>query len=161
MNSGGYVHVPRCKSSRYINIVLVLVLFIDPEGDSCFSIYQISLIKKEKVTFCKLKMSLGRNFVNNLQTFCRVHFTILLQIEHENNFLPTNKHRQANESSSLSLYCLYDCFNYRSNFVFQKCLSFKMPSWLRWQKSEKLKLFPVTSSAEPIKNAKCTRIAIH
>ena len=75
--------------------MLVLVLFTDPEGDSCFTIYQISWIKKEKVTFCKLKMSLGRNFVNNLQTFCRVHFTILLQIQHENNFLPTNKCRQA------------------------------------------------------------------
>ena len=50
-------------------MLIYLVLFTDPEGDSCFSIYQISWIKKEKVTFCKLKMSLGRNF-NNLQTFC-------------------------------------------------------------------------------------------
>ena len=31
----------------------------------------------KKVTFCKLKMSLSRNFVYNLQTFqgfCQVHF---------------------------------------------------------------------------------------
>ena len=48
-----------------------------PEGDSCFSIYQISWIKMKKVTFCKLKTSLSRNFVYNLQTFrgfCQVHF---------------------------------------------------------------------------------------
>ena len=52
-------------------------LFTDPEGDSCFSIYQISWIKMKKVTFCKLKTSLSRNFVYNLQTFrgfCQVHF---------------------------------------------------------------------------------------
>ena len=49
-----------------------------PEGDSCFSIYQISWIKMKKVTFCKLKTSLSRNFVYNLQTFrrfCQVIFT--------------------------------------------------------------------------------------
>ena len=33
----------------------VLALLTDPEGDSCFSIYQISWIKLKKVTFCKLK----------------------------------------------------------------------------------------------------------
>ena len=46
-------------------------------------------------TFCKLKMSLSKNFVFNLQTFrvfCYVHLTILLQIQHENNFLPTREH---------------------------------------------------------------------
>ena len=77
---------------------LYLALFTDPEGDSCFSIYQISWIKMKKVTFCKLKTSLSRNFVYNLQTFrgfCQVHFTILLQIRHENHFLLTSEHRQA------------------------------------------------------------------
>ena len=41
------------------------------------SVYQISWKKMKKVTFCKLKMSLSRNFVYNLQTFqgfCQVHF---------------------------------------------------------------------------------------
>ena len=54
-----------------------VALFVDPEGDSCFSIYQISWIKMKKVTFCKLKTSLSRDFVYNLQTFrgfCQVHF---------------------------------------------------------------------------------------
>ena len=39
-NSGGYI--PRRKASRYI----YPSLFTDPEGDSCFSIYQIRWIKK-------------------------------------------------------------------------------------------------------------------
>ena len=47
--------------------------------------------------------------------------TILLQIQHENNFLPSTKHLQAKNGRSLGI-CLYDCFIYRSNFVFQKCL---------------------------------------
>ena len=45
------------------------MLFTYPEGDSCFSIYQISWIKMKKVTFCKLRTSLSRNFIYNLQTF--------------------------------------------------------------------------------------------
>ena len=63
-------------------------------GGSCFSIYQISWIKLKKATFGKLQTLLSRNFVNNLQTFrgfCQVHFTILLQIQHENNFLLASK----------------------------------------------------------------------
>ena len=48
---------------------IYLALWTDPEGDSCFSIYQISWIKMKKVTFCKLKTSLSKNFVYNLQTF--------------------------------------------------------------------------------------------
>ena len=34
---------------------IYLALFTDLEGDSCFSIYQISWIKIRKVTFCKEK----------------------------------------------------------------------------------------------------------
>ena len=62
---------------KYSRRGIYLALFTDPEGDSCFSIYQISWIKMKKVTFCKLKTSLSRNFVYNLQTFrefCQVHF---------------------------------------------------------------------------------------
>ena len=48
-------------------------------------------------------------------------FMILLQIQQENNFLPTSKHPQAKVRRFLGI-CLYDCFIYRSNFVFRKCL---------------------------------------
>ena len=45
-------------------------LFTDPEGDICFSIYQISWIKMKKVIFfSKFKTSDSRKFVYNLQTF--------------------------------------------------------------------------------------------
>ena len=57
---------------------MYLALFTDPEGDSCFSIYQIGWIKNEKkVPFCKLKMSLNTNFFYYLQKFWgffQVHF---------------------------------------------------------------------------------------
>ena len=85
---------------------------------------QISWIKPKNVTFCKLKTSPSRTFVHSLQTFrglCQVHFTILLQIQHENKFLPTSEHRQAKVRRFLGI-CLYDCFIYYTNFVFQKCL---------------------------------------
>ena len=45
MNSGGYI--PRREASRYI----YPPLFTDPEGDSCFSIYQIRWIKKHFFNF--------------------------------------------------------------------------------------------------------------
>ena len=56
---------------------IYLALFTDLEGDSCFSIYQQLNKTTTKVTFCKLKKSLSRNFVYNLQTFWgffQVHF---------------------------------------------------------------------------------------
>ena len=66
--------------------------------------------------------SLSRNFVYScVQGFCQVHFTILLQIQHENNFLATSEHRQAKFRRHLSI-CLYYCYIYETNFVFRKCL---------------------------------------
>ena len=107
-----------------LKIAVYLALFTDPEGVSCFSIYQICWIKPKKKTFCKLKTSLSRNFVHNLQTFLgfyQVRFIVLLQIQHENNFLPTTQHRQAKVRRFLGI-CLYDYFIYRTNFVFRKCV---------------------------------------
>ena len=52
---------------------IYLPLFTDAEGDSCFSIYQISWIKRKKQLFCKLSTSLiRRKFVYNLETFSRI-----------------------------------------------------------------------------------------
>ena len=42
--------------------IYMLALRTDPEGDSCFSIYEISWIRI-KINICKLKTSLGGNFV--------------------------------------------------------------------------------------------------
>ena len=81
---------------------------------------------KKKVTICKLKMSLNRNLLclRLLLTFwvsVKCIFTILLQIQHGNNFLPTIKHWRAKVCHFLGI-CLYDFFVYHSNFVYQKCL---------------------------------------
>ena len=90
MNSGVYVY--RDAKHRDIN----LAPFTDPEGDSCFIIYQISWIKMKTSNYLKIKKVTRGNFVYNLiQTFrvsVKCIFTILLQIQHENNFLPTSKH---------------------------------------------------------------------
>ena len=133
MNNGGGIR--QDAKRRGIN----LALLTDPEGDSCLSIYQISWIKMKKVTFCKLKTSLTRNFLYNLQIFrgfFRVHLTILLQVQHENNFLPsTSEHQQSKVRPFLGI-CLHDCFIYRSNLVFQNCLETRHHFWLRSQNSE-------------------------
>ena len=71
-----------------------------------------------------MKTSLSRNFVHNLQTFlgfCQVRFMVLLQIQLENNFLPTTQHRQAKVRRFRGI-CLYDYFMYRTNFVLRKCV---------------------------------------
>ena len=59
-----------------MRIGIYLALFADPEG-------QISWIKikKSDITFCKLKTSLRRNVIYNLQTFrgfCRLHFYVFV-----------------------------------------------------------------------------------
>ena len=71
------VDIPRSKGSRYISCSVH-----NPEGDSCFSIYQISWIEMKKVTFSKLKTSLSMHFIYNLQTFrefCQVYFYIFVE----------------------------------------------------------------------------------
>ena len=59
-----------------------LALFTDPEGDSCFSIYQISWIEmKKKVPFVHSKRHLIVGTLLTLQTFrgfCQVHFYALV-----------------------------------------------------------------------------------
>ena len=50
-----------------------------------------------------------------------VNCIFLLQIQHENVFLPTSKHRQAKVRCFRRI-CLHDFLIYRSNFVFRKCL---------------------------------------
>ena len=45
VNSGEYIHRDAKRRGMY------LALFTDPEGDSCFSIYQISWIKMKKSNF--------------------------------------------------------------------------------------------------------------
>ena len=110
-----------------------LALFTDPEVDSCFSIYQISWIKmKKKVTFCKFKTSLSRNFVYNFFFFfytvfskilssaflrfcCKLSMKIIF-------YLPVNTDKPKFMAFWVFDY-IYNCFIYCSNFFFRKFLS--------------------------------------
>ena len=63
---------------------------------------------KKSNFFCKLETLLTRKFVYNLQTFrgfaVKCVLTIFfLQIQQENNFLPTSKHRQAESRRFLGI----------------------------------------------------------
>ena len=61
---------------------------------------------------------------------------LLLQIQHENNFLTNNKHQQA-KVRHFSGISLYDYFIILSlKFHLQKMSWNEMPSWLRSQNSE-------------------------
>ena len=79
---------------------------------------------KKKVPFCKLKMSLNTKFFimyKHSGDFFKCIFTILLKIQHEIFSTYTSRHRQGKVSRFFGI-CLRDCFIYRSNFVFRKCL---------------------------------------
>ena len=117
------VTIPRRESNRR---GICLPLFTDTEGGSCFGIYHNYQLN---IT------SLSRNFVYSVQTFrefCQGHFTILLQIQHENNFLATSEHRQAKVRRLLSI-CLLHLAN---KFRLPKMSRSETPSWLRSQNSE-------------------------
>ena len=68
------------------------------EYPSGFSIYQISWIKSNFLWIEKRRFNSGNSVYNldkHLGDFVKRILTILLQFEHENNFLPSSKHRQA------------------------------------------------------------------
>ena len=102
MNSAGYIYRDAKRQGIY------LALFTDPEGDSCFNNYQISWIKQKKSNFLKLKTSLGRNFVNNLQTFrgfvkCILRFCCKFSMNII--FYLTSDHREAKFLAFLVFVC--------------------------------------------------------
>ena len=60
----------------------------------------------------------------HFRDFVKWLLRLLLQIQHENNFLTTNKHQQA-KVRHFSGISLYDYFIYRSNSIFRKCLEMR------------------------------------
>ena len=79
----------------------------------------------KKATFCKVKISLSRNFVYNLQTFrwfYQVHFyDFVANLAWRWFSVPTGKHTDKQKFLSF-LVLVVKCFIYHSNFVFRKCL---------------------------------------
>ena len=99
-------------------------------------------------------MSLSRNFVYNLQTFpgfCQVHFTILLQIQQENNF-STSQWTPTSQSSSLSWYFFVQLLHLSLKFRLPKMSRNETPSWLRSENSEQPRIFRVTGANQNAPN---------
>ena len=99
----------------------------EAEGDNYLSIYQIRWIKMKTVTFCKSKTSLRRNFIQFtnllrilssafLRFCCKFSMKIIFYLP-----LNTDKPTELKKNRFLGI-CLYDCFVYRANVVFRKCL---------------------------------------
>ena len=91
----------------------------------------------KKVTFCKLKSSLSRNFFTIYKKFGDIVeciFTILLQTPHENNFLPNSKHPKAKGCRFLGIVRM---LHLSHKFRLPKMSSNETPhSWLQSQSSE-------------------------
>jgi len=126
-------YIPRREASRNISSTVHW-----PWGDICFSIYQISWRKikkwKKDLLVHQQHHLVGTLFTNiiykHFGDFVKCVFTILLQIQHDNNVLPTCYHWQVKVHHFLGI-CLYECFIYRSNFFFLKMSQSDMPSRLR------------------------------
>ena len=121
------------KASRYISSTMNR-----PWRGSCCSIYQISWIKMKKTTFCKLKTSLSRNFVYNLQTFwgfCQVIFTSFVANSAWKQFF-TYQYTLTSQSSSVFGYFFVRLLHLSIKFCLSKVSRNETPSWLRSQKSE-------------------------
>ena len=86
ISGGGYINEDAKRRGIY------LALWTDHEGDSCFSIYQISWINIKKELFVNKRRHLEFVYVSIWQCFGGSFFMILLQIRLENFFLPTSKH---------------------------------------------------------------------
>ena len=125
--------------------IVVDILFTDPEGVFVLVFTKsVAGWKWKQVTFCKLKTPLSRNYFltiyKHLGDFVKCIFTILLQIQQENNFLPTwvNTDKPKVVASLAVGICLYDCFICRSGVViltwliswvlFSVCGTFRMCS---------------------------------
>ena len=91
---------------------IYLTLWTDPERDSCFSIYQISWIKIKKQLLVNKRRHLEFLLTFQLTVFRGSFLMILLQIQWENFFLPTSKHREAKVCFFLGT-CWRSCFIYR------------------------------------------------
>ena len=115
---------------------IYLALFTDPEGDSCFSIYQISWIKMKKSNLSTLKTSLSRNFVYNLQTFRgfqQVHFYVVFFCKFSMKiifYLPVNNDKPKFVAFFVFVRMLYLSLKFRLLKMSRK----ETPSWLSGHK---------------------------
>ena len=109
------VYIPRREESMCLSSA------VHRPWGGCFGIYQISWIKMTKGFFF-----LSRKFVHNLhgfRGFCQVHFCDLVANWTSVKIIfwpPVNTDKP--KFVAFLVFFLYDCFIYRSNFVFRKFL---------------------------------------
>ena len=117
----------------------------DPEGDSCFSIYQMSWIKIKKELLVHNRRHLRKSSLN-WQCF-GVHFYDFVANSVRKFFLPTSKHRQAKLCLFLGI-CWYNGFIYRWNLI-----------WIPSQISEYPRIFRVTGANQNARKLLFTDLA--
>ena len=115
MNSGGG---DICRDAKHRGVYPAL--WTDPEGYSCFSIYQISWIKSKRNFFINKRRHSEFVYRLNWQCFGDHFFIILLQIQWE-IFFYSNQSTLTSHILSLSWYLLVQLLHLPPKFISWNC----------------------------------------
>ena len=140
MNRAGYIYRDAKRRGIY------LALWTDPEGDSCFSIYQISWIKIKKELFVNKRRHFVRVCLRTFQlTVFRGSFSYdFVANSAKSFFLPTSKQRQA--KLSISWYFLAQLLKLPLKFHLSKLSRNEKIFWISSLNSEYPRIFRVTGA---------------
>ena len=101
--------IPRREASRDLSSAIYLALWTNPEGDNCFSIYQISWRKIKKELFVKKDVTLLQFVFVSIDSVSGIIFYDFVA-----------NWQQAKFCHFLGI-CWRSCFIYRYNFIFRNC----------------------------------------
>ena len=101
--------IPRREASRDLSSAIYLALWTNPEGDNCFSIYQISCRKIKKELFVKKDVTLLQFVFVSIDSVSGITFYDFVA-----------NWQQAKFCHFLGI-CWRSCFIYRYNFIFRNC----------------------------------------
>ena len=101
--------IPRREASRDLSSAIYLALWTNPEGDNCFSIYQISWRKIKKEIFVKKDVTLLQFVFFSIDSVSGIIFYDFVA-----------NWQQAKFCHFLGI-CWRSCFIYRYNFIFRNC----------------------------------------
>ena len=101
--------IPRREASRDLSSAIYLALWTNPEGDNCFSIYQISCRKIKKELFVKKDVTLIQFVFVSIDSVSGIIFYDFVA-----------NWQQAKFCHFLGI-CWRSCFIYRYNFIFGNC----------------------------------------
>ena len=107
--NSGEGNIPRREASRDLSSAIYLALWTNPEGDNCFSIYQISWRKIKKELFVKKDVTLLEFVFVSIDSVSGIIFYDFVA-----------NWQQAKFCHFLGI-CWRSCFIYRYNFIFRNC----------------------------------------